>query len=440
MHAVSRFWPISLQSHHKASSKTRIALFLLVLSAMTAFSRAAAATEANCPEALYPRLLDEQLLITAEAESTLLARRYHAKHCSSVAADLAQLYFWGGAQTGADLPRSWAYAKLAQRDQHWAPELRLLRPLYALGGLDRTTDPNIAGEALRRESALGGLHRDKVLAALAQLNVLQGQNAHSTTLRANLAGNYRHRLWRQAHFQVGQLLAYYRLVDGGHYDSQCTASLVGDQWLITAAHCLLAPAELGRAQLERLVYRPFDDPGSNAAPLEIVAAWWHRDFSSDARLQGDIKRYSGSDVALLRLNKPVVAGTAKLMAIEPGERHLETAGFPRDKPWGSLWGASCPGKRFADGDTRFMPVYLLGCKGAVGQSGSLLFDSDGRGYGLISANLVEDGKARATAAVFNASVLRDIDTIINGSDGAEIRLMQRLSGSVPGDVISLRQR
>jgi V8-like Glu-specific endopeptidase len=401
-----------------------------MLSGGMAFSQIAAATVTSCPEARYPHLLDEQLLISAEAEKALLGESDRAKRCSSIATDLAQLYFWGGSHTRADLAHSWMYAQLAQRDQHWAPELRLLRPLYVLAGLDPSMDRNIAGEALRRESALGGLHRDKVLSALAQLASLPGENEQIMMLRAGLMENHRHRLWRQRQFQVGQLLAYYRLEEGGHYDSQCTASLIGAQWLITAAHCLLAPAERGTAQLERLIYRPFNNETGAKEDLDIEEAWWHRDFGSEARLRGDIQHYSGSDIALLKLTKPALAAAATLLPEHAAGQLLETAGFPRDKPWGSLWGAQCPIERFTDGDARFMPVYLLGCNGVEGQSGSLLFDSQGRGYGLVSANLVENGQARATAAVFNTQVLNDINTLIHGPQGAEIRVLQRVRGNV----------
>lgn len=131
-----------------------------------------AQAQVSCPAALYPLLSSPSLHISDRDARQLLEKRHLAPHCRDLAADLAQLFFWGGSTEKPDLKRAWHFARLSQRDQRLPSQLRVLAGAFSLAGLNRNMS---AAEALRRfERELRAddlLRRDKAYAVLNQLQL-----------------------------------------------------------------------------------------------------------------------------------------------------------------------------------------------------------------------------------------------------------------------------
>lgn len=146
-----------------------VTVFLL---AMLWLPAPTAQAQVSCPAALYPLLSSPSLYISDRDAQQLLEKRHLAPRCRDLAADLAQLFFWGGSKEEPDLKRAWHFASLSQRDKHLPSQLRVLAGAFSLAGLNRNMS---ASEALRRfERELRAddlLRRDKAYAVLNQLQL-----------------------------------------------------------------------------------------------------------------------------------------------------------------------------------------------------------------------------------------------------------------------------
>lgn len=264
----------------------------------------AATAQPSCPAAAYPVLSSPSLHISDETASQLLASRHLAPRCRELAADLAQLYFWGAGGEQPELKRAWHFASVSKRDGRLHSRLRVLAAAFSLAGLNRNMS---ADEALRRfDRELQSddlLRRDKAYAVLNQLQVflprvsLEGRSlfydhrrteaappasqglslnpSASTVLLADenglpdlrwlgtgglppttkiySAGDEREMFYPKGvasdtlrwqrwdrRSPSGVLYSGFGFANGDYKESRCTATAIAPRWLLTAAHCLFA--------------------------------------------------------------------------------------------------------------------------------------------------------------------------------------------------------
>ncbi|MCM3882487.1 trypsin-like serine protease [Frankia sp. R82] len=113
-------------------------------------------------------------------------------------------------------------------------------------------------------------------------------------------------------------------LDGGHYDSACSAALIAPSWLITAGHCF------------HDVYR---HPVSGPVPYPTTATIGRVDASDPSQGGHDVAvvaavQSPGRDIALAHLAEPVDDVTP--LALDPAAPHL--GDILRIAGWGALRG------------------------------------------------------------------------------------------------------
>tara|TARA_R110001599_G_scaffold29107_5_gene100041 strand:+ start:9959 stop:11503 length:1545 start_codon:yes stop_codon:yes gene_type:complete len=144
------------------------------------FLLAAGFAGADCVNSVYPKSAAPELLATADGVLSLRSAEARASQegggalCALQLQDLAQLYFWGSQRVtpavSANLSVSYQYALESRRTGHWSFDLRLLRAVYVLAGLDASYSPEEALRQFQREiDSDESLRRDKATAVLNQL-------------------------------------------------------------------------------------------------------------------------------------------------------------------------------------------------------------------------------------------------------------------------------
>ncbi len=447
------------------------------------------AVSADCQNSVYPKNAAGDLFPSADAIKGLLAiEQGTAGLCALLAQDLAQLYFWGSADIGANLAKSYDYALRSRKVEQWPYDLRFLRSAYVLAGLD---DSDSAEEALRqfqREIDSGEpLRRDKALATLNQLlnilppsrpiqaliytdrqyrQVIERPNIiavltkrgpqirlllrHEGTLKlawarasevANskrdiefepaLRGLYpeqagltaagevrdsRHQVWRTPDSapDTGVLISRFIQRDGSLYEARCTATHLNGRWLISAAHCLYAAD--GSQNLVSLRY--IASPLTLGNSISVAAVWVHAGHNPADQLSGDVARYSGSDVALIKLSTALAISTKPRLAAPSDDRAgawVDSFAYPSDKERDSLWFSRCRAGLWLRGDSLLSDLYSLDCVSYEGQSGAALLQTiagEPHIVGVLSARVHSGEINQPVFSALNGGIIADINLLI----------------------------
>ncbi|MBD2859223.1 trypsin-like peptidase domain-containing protein [Spongiibacter sp. KMU-158] len=396
-------------------------LFMSLLLLLCVFSDHSYADEA-CPAPFFPLSFESDLLINQQQSATLLSLQNRAQQCPQLAADLAQLYFWGNSQLAANWQKAKSFLSAHPEAIRYARTLGELHRLESASEAERISAQNL----LRLQLDDFGLQRDKTLAAWHQYQALTAENAAQLSGGYNLDKGYE--VWREPHHQLGKLLVYADLASGERFDTQCTANVINGRWLITAAHCVFIPAELGQGKLLSVSFLPFEAGSGLLSAQAVNAIWVGRAFDPSLRMQGDVLSYTGADIALLELAKPllhrqgqhefspqwVVSEGAALSA------PVITTGFPKDAPWARLRQFQCAASLFDP--SRKEGVYTLSCLMQAGQSGSLIYDVQGHWLGVLSASV--NGE-QSVARFFSQPLIEEIKQITEQREG-RVQFFQKL--------------
>lgn len=446
------------------------------------------ASAEGCPYEFFPPVADTQLLMPADRLPNLLQFESKTEDCPELLADFAQLYFWGIAGLSPDMQRSAHYLVQLRAIAPVHSVLRLLEPAMVLLGESHRYSLHEALRRYQREINSGQpLRRDKALAVINQLAAVgqrvdvsdqklfldpqhttpaafNGNRAVVLNAEAGLLFAYGHSgglelLWakplpsgKAAFKHVNEYLSFFAagndsgldhrrqqwrmpvqqlhsgiirsrfMTQRGQRDIHCTATVIASQWLLTAAHCLSPPQDAANGQLSELF---FEWQGEKRVVSEI---WRHRKHRAAAEGAGEVLAYSGSDLALIKLQVGVnVAEFPQLNSPAATPLQIISYGYPQDKTPGSLWASKCQAKPYLRAENGYGDVYRLNCSNSVGQSGAAILNSahPQQIFGVLSARVRQGTDDYNVFAAFAPDLVKDVRGLVFGAKD-ESRYFERL--------------
>ncbi|MFT7406208.1 trypsin-like serine peptidase [Zhongshania sp.] len=244
------------------------------------------------------------------------------------------------------------------------------------------------------------------------------------SLGASGAEDVRQQLWRlpTSMPRSGILLSRFTQADGSYYESRCTATQLASQWLISASHCLFTPAGDGHLRSLQFIADPTAFSGSDGAAKRVSAVWHHRQHHPENQHNGELGRYSGSDIALFKLATPIPLQTPPMLATPNSQNPwVENLAYPNDKPRYTLWSSRCRSSLWQRGTQKLADLYVLDCFSYAGESGAVLTqnnDSQRQIIGVLSARISNDSINQPVFAALTHALIKEIKTVMAGEHSA----------------------
>lgn len=171
----------------------------------------------------------------------------------------------------------------------------------------------------------------------------------------------------------------------------CTATLISDRLILTAAHCLYNPRTKARVAAGQIRFVAGLRLGQHEGVRRVIAAatlpgYRYDGAASAARAQ--------TDVALLTLDAPILAVSFQTATLSPAEHEVTIVSYARDRPHAPSIQQGCKIAR-SEG-----VLSALSCDVTFGASGSPVFSLAGgepRIVAVVSAMGRSDGDTVAVA-------------------------------------------
>lgn len=171
----------------------------------------------------------------------------------------------------------------------------------------------------------------------------------------------------------------------------CTATLVSDSEVLTAAHCLFHPRTLRAVPLEELRFVPGRRLDRQSGVRRVVGAAVASGFAlRENPAPEDLRR----DVALLELDRPLAPSAAAPFAvrgIEEADGALSIVSYGRSRSEAPSLSPDCPRLGFLD------EILLLDCAVESGVSGAPVFGGAEPGVVAVVSAMGETPAGRAFA-------------------------------------------
>jgi V8-like Glu-specific endopeptidase len=244
------------------------------------------------------------------------------------------------------------------------------------------------------------------------------------SLGASGEEDVRQQIWRLPNSmpRSGILLSRFTRTDGSHYESRCTATQLASQWLISASHCLFTPEGDGLLRSLRFIDDPNASSASDGATTTVTEAWHHRQHHPKYQHNGELGRYSGSDIAIFKLASPIPLQNPPTLATPNSQNSwVVSLAYPNDKTRYTLWTSRCRSNLWQRGTQNLSDLYALDCFSYAGQSGAVLTqnnDSQHQIVGVLSARIYSDSINQPIFAALNPSLIKEINTVIAGEHSA----------------------
>lgn len=252
----------------------------------------------------------------------------------------------------------------------------------------------------------------------------------------------RQQIWRvpQNMPVTGVLRSRMIRADGSPYESNCTATLIAPQWLISASHCLFAPE--GSDRVASVNFIPYAETQVAADPqkIAVTGVWRHRDHRAADQYNGEVARYSGSDIAIFKLVRALPLTTGPVLAT-PHETDpwVDSLAYPNDKPANTVWASRCRGSLWREGRGRLSDLYALDCYSHAGQSGAAITQNQAgeqQIIGVLSSRVYNDSVNQTVFAAFNPHLISNIQELLAGRNAGLFVAMPilpstSLAGAIP---------
>ncbi|WP_159240313.1 trypsin-like serine peptidase [Zhongshania aliphaticivorans] len=237
---------------------------------------------------------------------------------------------------------------------------------------------------------------------------------------ANGVKDTRQQIWRAPSDMPvsGVLLSRLIRADGSPYESNCTATLIAPQWLISASHCLFTPE--GSDRVASVNFIPYSEAQVGADPQKIAVAgvWRHKDHSATDQYNGEVGRYSGSDIAIFKLKKPLNLAVVPVLATpHSANSWVDSLAYPNDKPANTLWASRCRGNLWLKGGGQLSDLYTLDCFSYAGQSGAAITQNNAgkqQIIGVLSSRVYNESINQPIFAALNSRLISNIQTLLAG--------------------------
>ncbi len=240
----------------------------------------------------------------------------------------------------------------------------------------------------------------------------------------------------------GVLVSLFERKDGSPYESRCTATQLTSLWLLSASHCLFTPEGGGKLVSVNYLADPLDRQASDVVKTPVNKVWRHRQHRPEDQYNGEIGRYSGSDIALFKLARPItLAKPPALSTPTSDDPWVDSIAYPNDKRPNTLWASRCRANFWQEGSDSLSDLYVLDCFSYAGQSGAVLTQEDNgerQIVGVLSARIYNDEIDQPVFAALNTILIKEIQSLL-AEDKSELFVMVPIGlGQEPSKLASAK--